>query len=437
MSLADIDTIVVVMMENRSFDHVLGFLSHESFDRRADIDGLHLHGPTFNWDNPDVAGNLYPPTLTPDSYLPADLPHLRTQIRTELAGGAMTGFIQAYFGLQSADRNPVPMRFCSPNDIPVTAALARNYCVCDRWFAALPADTWPNRLMALCGYSSIDTTDGIQPPFHLLPDQLTIFDWLASKGRNFTIYVNADSIANVGPPSGLLLMKSQWPHLLAHAHTLSKLAGDWQSSAPAPAFIYCEPFFNDFATALGMHGGCNHPPLPMAYGEAFLASVYTALTSNPDKWKHTMLVVCYDEHGGFFDHVPPPTMRYNAPAGNKWVDPTPMATLGVRVPAIVASPLVPKGSSFHGLPDHTSIQQLLVDRFGTPADLATLGAAAQRKANGIVSPAAALTLASPRSDTPMLPGPPPQPPGTAVTPPVSNVGRMFRGVMAEHPLTTT
>src|SRR4051812_35253848 len=89
-----VDTVVVVMMENRSFDHTLGFLSHEQFDARSDIDGLHQHSATFDWDNPDDAGELYAPTATPDSYLPKDLPHSRTQIAQEIDGGAMDGFMR-------------------------------------------------------------------------------------------------------------------------------------------------------------------------------------------------------------------------------------------------------------------------------------------------------------------------------------------------------
>jgi phospholipase C len=325
------------------------------------------------------------------------------------------------------------MRFCNPNDIPVTAALARNYCVCDSWFASVPADTQPNRLMALSGYTLIDSTDGIKPPFHLLPNQDTFFDYLSRKGKDFRIYVDADAIDNVGPPSIMLLMQSQWKYVLGHADTLGNLAADWQSSSPAPAFLYCEPFYNDFATALGMHGECNHPPLPMAYGEAFLSRVYSALVSNPAKWARTLLIICYDEHGGFFDHVSPPTMKYNPPPGNKWLDPAPMSTLGVRVPGIIISPLVAKGTAFHGLLDHTSILQLLVDQFGAPSDLASFGVAAQRKANGIVSLSQVPLLNAARTDRPTIPDPPPQPPGTATTPPVSNMGRMFRGVMADHP----
>src|SRR5450631_131027 len=284
-NLAKINTIVIAMMENRSFDHLLGFLSHEWYDRRPDVNGLHLHSPDFDWDNPDDAGRKYPPTATPDSYLPCDLPHGRDRVAMQINNGGMDGFIKAYFASQDVDTSPSPMRFCRPDDdIPITAALARGSRVCDQWFAPIADDTMPNRLMALSGYTLIDSTAIIKPPFHLLPDQKTVFDWLDGKGKKFEIYVDAKAIDDVGPPSNLLLMKSQWKYLPFHAHTLDALEGRWKSTDPAPDVIYCEPFYNDFAIALGMHGNCNHPPLPAAYGEDFLKRLYVALTSNPDKW---------------------------------------------------------------------------------------------------------------------------------------------------------
>jgi phospholipase C len=427
-----VDTIVVVMMENRSFDHLLGFLSHEAYGGRRDVNGLHQEGAAFDWDNPDETGNLYAPTATPDGYLPCDLPHSRAEVATQLNSGAMDGFIKAYFGSQSIDQSPVPMRFCRPADVPVTAALADNYTVCDRWHASLPVDTQPNRLMALCGNTLIDSTAVIKPPFHLLPDQPTVFDWLGSKGKRFDIYVDAKLIADVGAPSNLLLMKSQWGHVISHARPLDSLAAAWQSADAAPDVIYCEPFYNDFATAIGLHGNCNHPPLPLAYGEDFLARVYGALTSNPKKWARTVLVVCCDEHGGFFDHVAPPSMTYGMPRGAAWLDTTPFKTLGVRIPGIVVSPLVEPRTCYKGLLDHTSILQLMVDRFGDAADLAYFGDASARKNSGILSLASTLTRAAPRTDAPRLP-PPPVPSGPGTTPTITDLGRMFRGVMADKP----
>ena len=431
--LNQIDTIAIVMMENRSFDHMLGFLSHEAFDGRAGIDGLHLHSADFDWDNPDDAGKLYTPTATPDGFLPADLPHSRSEVDTELAKKTMLGFIKAYFATQNTDRTPVPMRFCRPVDVPVTAALARGYSVCDRWHASLPDDTFPNRLMSLSGYTRIDATSVVKPPFGLMPDQTTLFDWLVTKGKTFGIYVDAEPIVDVGPPSSLLMMKSQWTHVVHNGHALSALAGKWKSKQKAPDVLYIEPFFNDFATALGLHGNCNHPPLPVAYGEDFLNRVYTILTSDREKWKRTMMIICYDEHGGFFDHVAPPAMKYAPPKDHKWSDKTPFKSLGVRVPGIVVSPLVDPGKVFHELLDHTSILQLLVDKFGKPNDLAFFGDAAARKASGVASLARTLTRSTPRDDIPTVPAAPPPNFPFSITPPISNVGQIFRQVIAAKP----
>jgi phospholipase C len=432
-ALANINTVVVAMMENRSFDHLLGFMSHEWYGRRTDVNGLHLPGPNFDWDNPDQAGRPFPPTATPDGYLTCDLPHGRDLVAEQINGGAMDGFIKAYLDWEhNVDTSPAPMRFCRPEDIPITAALAQASRVCDQWFSTIPDDTMPNRLMALSGYTLIDSTANIKPPFHLLPDQRTVFDYLDGKGKKFEIYVDAEAIDDVGPPSNLLLMKSQWKYLPFHAHTLDALEGRWRSNDPAPDVIYCEPFYNDFAIALGMHGNCNHPPLPVAYGEDFLKRLYSALTSNPAKWAHTMLVICYDEHGGFFDHVAPPPLRTVPPPGNTWLDPRPFETLGVRVPGIVVSPWVEPQTCFSERLDHTSILQLMVDRFGEPADLATLGDTAGRKAQGIVSLAGVLNAKSPHLG-PITLGDPPTISGGATSPPISEIGQMFRGVMADKP----
>jgi len=428
-----VDTIVVVMMENRSFDHMLGFLSHEAFDGRPDIDGLRLPTKDFDLSNPDSAGRLFAPTATPDGYLPTDVPHSRTEVATELRGGAMDGFITTYQASQSLDKSPVPMRFNRPDDIPITASLARNYTVCDHWFASVPADTQPNRMMALSGETLIDSTPG---SLTLFKAEHTLLDWLASKKLDFKIYVDARSILDVGPPSNLLLMPSQWGHVLAHAEPLDGLAEPWKSDAPAPKFMYCEPFYNDFATVLGQHGNCNHPPLPVGYGEDFLRRVYETLTSNPKKWARTVLIVCYDEHGGFFDHVAPPHMTYAPPPGNKWTQQVPFATLGVRIPGIVVSSLVAAGSSSHLLFDHTAILQLVVDRFGTPADLGFFGQALARKTNRtnpVQSLGSTLTLSAPRND--ILTGlvSPVVHTGAATTPPISELGMLFRQVLAAKP----
>jgi phospholipase C len=126
-------------------------------------------------------------------------------------------------------------------------------------------------------------------------------------------------------------------------------------------------------------------------------------------------------------------MHYEAPPGNSWVDPSPFETLGVRIPGIVVSPLVELGSVFSGLLDHTSLLQLLVDRFGDAADLAYFGDAAARKENGVQSITDVLTRVAPRKDIIANLTSPQVSEAAATTPPISAWGQMFRGVLADKP----
>jgi phospholipase C len=423
-----VDTIVIVMMENRSFDHLLGYLSHEDFGKRNDVNGLHRPGPDFDWANPAPDGSLWAPQAHPDGFLTTDLPHDRTQVATQLNDGAMTGFVEAYFTSQTIDRAlpPAPMRFCTPSDLPVTSAFADAYCVCDNWFAALPVDTQPNRLMAISGQTLIDSTSDVHPVTGWLPDQPTILDWLKKKKVPFATYVDGPFLPGVGLPSNFVLMRSQWPHLDDHAFSLDDLRAHWNAPGKAAGVIYCEPYYNDLASTLGSHGNCNHPPLPVSFGETFLKKVYDALTSRPDRWAKTVMIICYDEHGGFFDHVPPPPMQCAMPARGKWHNQQPFTTLGVRVPGLVVSPLVSPRSVYSGLLDHTSILQLVVERFGTPSDLGFFGAAEARK-NDAQQPIQSLVaaLSAVQSALPVAPLPAPAAVPPAMRPLLSRNSRLF------------
>jgi phospholipase C len=123
-------------------------------------------------------------------------------------------------------------------------------------------------------------------------------------------------------------------------------------------------------------------------------------------------------------------MPYAQPADGTWTHKEAFKTLGVRVPAIIASPLVPRGKTFPGLLDHTSILQLMVDRFGSPADLAVFGDSVNRKKNGVQSLAATLTGTESLTDIVMLDDPP-DASGNPTTPGVTNIGSAFRAAIAK------
>jgi phospholipase C len=390
-----VDTIVIVMMENRSFDHVLGHLCLPQFGGRTDIDGVRsLLDP--NHANPAGNGSLVFPFIAKDAPFTNDLPHERDMVALQLAsspiagGPTMTGFVKAYERATGTTGvvDPPPMALLTPGDLPASSFFAREYAVCDHWFAPLPTSTHPNRLMAASGYSERDlTVNG------LLPNQDTLFDWLDAHHVRWRVYSAGLSF--------FTLMPKMWPHLLGDRfRRLPHLSLDFQHepAATAPEVIVIEPDYEDSPVHLSGHASDNHPPLPMAFGEAFLRQVYEALTSNPERWKRTVMLVVYDEHGGFHDHVPPRPLHCPPPPGANYPA---FETTGVRVPAFVVSPLVRRGSAKHAMLDHTSMLMLLAERFGQPGE--KYSSAVQARADGgVASVSVVLDGGAPRGDIPQI-----------------------------------
>jgi len=394
--LERVDTIVIIMMENRSFDHLLGTLCQPQFGGRTDIDGVKsLLDPDSA--NPAGDSTLVFPFITRDGPLTNDLPHERDNVAIQLAssnitgGPTMTGFVKAYeqaTGTSGVDEPP-PMGLLTPQDLPTTSFLAREYAVCDRWFSPIPASTQPNRLMAVSGFTERDhTLSG------LLPNQETLFQWLDAHQVRWRVYSAGLSF--------FTLMPRMWPELLTDRfRRLPQLSFDFvhEPDATRPNVIVVEPDYDDSPVHLNGHACDNHPPVPMSFGEAFVRQVYEALTSSPDRWRRTVMIVTYDEHGGFYDHVPPLRVPCPPPPGTDY---PPFETTGVRVPGIVASPLVQRGVAKHAQLDHTSILALLAERFGQPGESYSAAVAARATA-GIASVSAVLDSGPPRSDVPRIP----------------------------------
>jgi phospholipase C len=164
--------------------------------------------------------------------------------------------------------------------------------------------------------------------------------------------------------------------------------------------VVVEPSYGDAPHLGSDHPNDNHPPLAMGWGEEFLRRTYEAVTSNPARWGRTVMILYYDEHGGFWDHVIPPSVPYHVgpPPANGF------DTLGPRIPAVVVSPLVEAGSTSKraGLTlDHTSVLQLLAELF-TPGRPYSPDVE-RRRAAGVASVAPLLTRDTPRADTPPAP----------------------------------
>jgi phospholipase C len=364
--LNDIDTIVVVIMENRSFDHVMGYLASASAVPPMPVEGVRDDSAwQSRWTN-QCQGKAYPlHPLAADVQTIDDPPHeektIAVQINTPTSSGSprMGGFVDSYF----MQKNPPPdpslvMGYYRKDAVPIFDFFARNFAICDHWFAALPTGTQANRLMAMSGESGIVDN---APVF--LPEQDLVYDWLSTHGVSWCAYQSGDFL-----PFFSLMPK--WLPEITTSLTLSdfggrgrfrrysKFRGHWTANDAMPSVIFIEPEYTD-----GPHTDPNddHPPTGVAKGQAFLANIYTTLISNPDRWKKTMMIVTYDEHGGFFDHVTPLPIPTSV-AGFQFT------TTGVRVPAFVISPQVEAGVVFSGHLDHTSILQLLADRFNPAQD---------------------------------------------------------------------
>jgi len=347
-----VDTIVILMMENRSFDNILGHLSMPSYGNRKDVDGLRTPLKDPKYANP--AGRIYyPRAMSDDKELKFDLPHNRPDIETiQLAKlrqkYTMSGFVKSYFEKwpNHRPRYPDPMGYFKPTEVPITNFLANNYAVCDRWFSPIPTSTVPNRLMSLSGRTSYeDTKPQIHNAGHIL------IDWLDNRHIPWRVY--HDGFFSFFT---LLARKEIFG---SKFRSISDLKTDMQKpSEDKPKVLIVEPSYYDAPIFRGEPND-NHAPLPVGPGELFIKRIYDIATSNKERWKKTVMILTYDEHGGFYDHVQPLRIEYNPTQGNF----IPFKSTGPRVPSIVISPLVSAGRVYSGNMDHTSILQFIAERF--------------------------------------------------------------------------
>jgi phospholipase C len=396
-ALDELQTIVIVMFENRSFDHLLGHLSMPEHGGRSDVEGLvnPKDNPAYVNFHGGEGFSLFPRR---DAVFPHDLPHGRASVGAQLAPApsgrfSMSGFVEAYVqSTGSPLQDSPPMGFLTPADVPTSSFLASEYVVCDHWFAPLPTDTHPNRCVAFSGESLIDDTQVRVIPAN--PGTL-LFDWLDAHQVPWRVYHCGLSFFTLFGRPDLVLGPSFHSFRSLPAH---------MAAAPAPGdpqVIVIEPEYADSPVHFGRAPNDNHPPLPIGPGENFLREIYTALTANADRWARTLLVVTHDEHGGFFDHVAPPAMETPPPANALFS--APFQTLGPRVPTLVASPWVARGKAVKDRMDHTSILQLLSEKFaGTTAYSPEVE---RRKRQGVVSLSAVLT-AGPGTARTAVPSPP-------------------------------
>jgi len=401
-SIDDIETIVIVMLENRSFDNVLGHLSFSG--EREDIDGLKECDLLDNaYDNGH--NNLsYRPYECTDGMFLHDLPHKRAGIATQLGfiNGQYTmgGFANAYVTEYHSETTELPpMAYMSAGSVPMSRFLAQEYLVCNRWFTPLPTGTQPNRCMAFTGTSLID--DNVPARIPYIKKEF-IFNWLHQYKVRWRLYHCGFSLFTLFDISEYLV-----PAIIRYGHleNFQHFKRDFKEEAfnTAPQVIVIEPEYADNPVKR-VEPNDNHPPYPMRPGEQLLANVYSALTANPERWAKTLMIVTYDEHGGFFDHVPPLEIDFKRPVNAHEDFGDHFVSTGPRVPTFIVSPLVDRGTvsdptlNF----DHTSILQLLAEKFAGGADNYS-ESVTYRRSKGISSVSALLSGSLPRTDLPCAP----------------------------------
>jgi phospholipase C len=315
-----IDHIVVLTMENRSFDHLLGWLPgadgrQAGLSYRDRLGFAHATRPLA----PDFQGCHH-----------ADPDHGYLGSRIAYDGGRCDGWLWPRLN------DVYAIGYYRQQDLAFLGQAAPTWTVCDRYFAPILGPTFPNRMYLHTART--DRTDDLPLPSRLP----TIWDALAARGITGRYYrQNFDFLA---------LWGTRYRQI---TRTFADFLQDCRTGR-LPAVSYVDPAYT--LPVLGL-GSDDHPPSDIRAGEWFLSQVYTAVTTSP-AWARTLLVITFDEWGGFFDHVPPS----RAPD----VDPR-YSLRGFRVPTLLVSPFARRGHVDHGLFDHTSILRLIEWRFGLPA----------------------------------------------------------------------
>ncbi len=320
-----IQHVVLVMMENRSFDHIMGWLPNANgkqagltFNNKAGVPQKTFHLTDYQNCND------------------ADPDHSYTGGRIEYNNGACNGWLEA----NSSDNFSIG--YYNQSDLAFLGSAGPGWTACDNYFAGIMAETYPNRFYQHAGQTDriVNTTT-----ISTLP---TIWDNLDAAGYSGRYYFGdvpflslwGTKYASISSPSSQFLIDC--------------------ASGNLPEVSYVDPRFIDEASGTSSD---DHPHADIRNGESFLNQIYTAVTTSP-KWKNMLLVINFDEWGGFFDHVPPPTAPIptaDRAAGNQ------DGRLGFRVPALLISPWSVRGAVSHTQFDHTSILKLIEWRWGLPA----------------------------------------------------------------------
>ncbi|HLG13574.1 MAG TPA: alkaline phosphatase family protein [Blastocatellia bacterium] len=375
-----IEHVFLLMLENRSFDHMLGFSNLSGLDidtgKKVSIDGVAGMQNSYN-------GTAYPATQDAADSMQYDPGHEFPDVLEQLCGAGAkldkgvypainnSGFVSNYATTKSDQEGGATsnfgeiMRCYLSSQLPILNSLAANFVICPKWYSSMPGPTWPNRFFSLAASSGhMDTS----------PSTTQMGTWDSVDGYEFENGTVFDTLRKArGPDAWRIYSDDSLPPIAFALNNVktyydySQFSADINQPYYQPAFTLIEPNYGASSSGTYYGGNSQHPMDRVSSGEALIKSVYEAIRNSP-LWSKSVLIVTYDEHGGFPDHEPPPAAT---PPGDKAKNSDvntygfKFDRYGVRVPAVIVSPFVPKGNVDNKVFDHSSISALLHSLFAT------------------------------------------------------------------------
>lgn len=361
--------VVVLMLENRSFDHLFGFFKPADGEAIENLSGqntnkTNLLDPTKpkSTQNPSFAAKTPAPFAVHDKEGPSHSFNAASiQLCNDRSGPSAehpvknNGFVRSYKDdllrrTHEASKETIAevMACFSSAQLPAINALAKNFCLCDHWFCEVPGPTMPNRMFIHAATSEGYVHNDFSRPY----TSKTVYELFEEKGLSWATYFHDLNEA------------LQFKNLKRTPDHFRRFDERWAKDVAAgelPNYSFILPRFNNKNG--GIHANSQHAPEDVRFGEHLIADVYDALAANTDLWNQSALIVTYDEHGGFFDHLAPGDAPN--PDGRNSPNPDDKATfavpkfafdrLGFRVPAVIASPWIPKGLIERRRLQHTSV----------------------------------------------------------------------------------
>jgi phospholipase C len=412
--LTDIEHVVILIQENRSFDHYFG--SYRG------VRGFSDQSMAFQQPNPSNTTNPPISTLLPfhlDTTVNAacthDITHDWVPQHESWNNGAMDGFVTSRVSVNANDA-VLAMGYYTRADIPYYYALADGFTICDSYFCSVMGPTDPNRLYTMAasldpngknGGPVLQTMVTNRSAFYGRLTYTTMPEQLQARGVSWKVYSSPDATVLNGILSD---------NVLSYFKNFQDSSSVLHQNAFGPQFPV--DFLADVASGnlpqvswlVGSELTSDHPPEPSLFGENLLSLIVGALIANPATWAKTLLLVTFDENGGFFDHVPPVTAPTGTPDEYVTAPAVPDSTvagnpaisgpigLGFRVPMLVISPFSRGGFVSSDLFDHTSVLRFLETRFG--AEVPNLSAWRRSAVGDMTS---ALNFKAPDTSIPNLP----------------------------------